>query len=77
MRTSIKLKILHRKVDERKHLFQETSGSSKLHLRFQPEKHEWKKIISVRLYPAILKLDKLARNLWWSWNYDAVAIQKY
>ncbi len=65
------------KVENRKHLFRDklqaiTRLTSPVPTR---KKHDWKKILIRSAVPANLEaLDALARNLWWSWNHDAIAL---
>lgn len=65
------------KVENRKHLFRDKLQAV---TRITPpaptrKKHEWKKILIRSAIPANLEaLDALAKNLWWSWNYDAIEL---
>jgi glycogen phosphorylase/synthase len=63
------------KVENRKHLFRDKHQAE---VRLTPpvsqkKKHEWKKILIRSAVPENLEaLDALARNLWWTWNNDAI-----
>lgn len=65
------------KVDNRKHLFRDKQQTE---IRLTPQapakkRHEWKKILIRSAIPKNLEaLDALARNLWWCWNNDAIAL---
>ena len=65
------------KVEDRKHLFRDKHQTE---IRLTPpappkKKREWKKILIRSAVPENLEaLDQLAKNLWWSWNHDAIAL---
>lgn len=66
-----------KKVDDRKHLFQDKLQAVVTITPPVPtrKKHDWKKILIRSAVPRNLEaLDKLARNLWWSWNHDAIEL---
>lgn len=64
-------------VENRKHLFRDKHQAE---VRLTPpaptkKKHEWRKILIRSAIPQNLEaLDVLAKNLWWSWNTDAIAL---
>ncbi|MBI5218767.1 MAG: alpha-glucan family phosphorylase [Bacteroidia bacterium] len=65
------------KVDNRTHLF---SGKRQVETQWQkPSKQDittvWKKIFVTQNIPEkLVPLQKLSKNLWWSWNYDAIEL---
>lgn len=65
------------KVEDRKHLFRDKHQAEVLLTTPMPtkKKHEWKKVLIRSAIPKNLEtLDQLAKNLWWSWNHDAISL---
>ncbi|MDP2422999.1 MAG: alpha-glucan family phosphorylase, partial [Bacteroidales bacterium] len=64
-------------VETRRHLFRSKQQADvrKAPVPFSHKHIEWKKILIKPSIPKSLEaLDLLARNLWWTWNIDAIAL---
>lgn len=65
------------KVNERKELFKDKKQPVK-HKEVKPKSEyspKWKKVlIEINIPKELRGLDKISKNIWWSWNYEAVEL---